>query len=170
MPIGMKNRPDGSISTAIDAINAAAAPHVFPGIDFSGTPAILHTSGNPDCHLVLRGGGGRPNYSAADVATSLDLLRRADLPERLVIDCSHGNSGKDHLRQPLVAEDVAGQVEAGQHGISGVMLESFLVPGRQNLGGDLTYGQSVTDACMGWQPTIDVLDRLATASAKRRTA
>ncbi|MCA2213084.1 3-deoxy-7-phosphoheptulonate synthase [Wangella sp. NEAU-J3] len=170
MPIGMKNRPDGSISTAIDAINAAAAPHVFPGIDFSGTPAILHTSGNPDCHLVLRGGGGKPNYSAADVAASLELLRRAELPERLVIDCSHGNSGKDHLRQPLVADDVAGQVEAGERGISGVMLESFLVPGRQNLGGDLTYGQSVTDACMGWQPTVDVLERLATAAAKRRTA
>ena len=150
MPIGMKNRPDGSISTAIDAINAAAAPHVFPGIDFSGTPAILHTTGNPDCHLVLRGGGGKPNYSAADVAGSLGLLRTAGLPERLVIDCSHGNSNKDHLRQPIVAEDVAGQLEAGQHGIAGVMLESFLVPGRQDLGGELTYGQSVTDACMGW--------------------
>ena len=170
MPIGMKNRPDGSIATAIEAIQAAAVPHVFPGIDFSGTPAILHTSGNPDCHLVLRGGGGQPNYSAADVAGALALLRKAGLAERLVIDCSHGNSGKDHLRQPLVAEDVAGQLEAGQHGISGVMLESFLVPGRQELGGSLTYGQSVTDACMGWEPTVGVLDRLAQASAKRRTA
>jgi len=167
MPIGMKNRPDGSISTAIDAINAAAAPHVFPGIDFSGTPAIMHTAGNPDCHLVLRGGGGQPNYSAADIAAALELLRRAGLPERLVVDCSHGNSNKDHLRQPLVAEDIAAQLEAGQHGIAGVMLESFLVPGRQNLGGELTYGQSVTDACMGWDPTVAVLDRLATASAKR---
>jgi 3-deoxy-7-phosphoheptulonate synthase len=170
MPIGMKNRPDGSIATAIDAINAAAVPHVFPGIDFSGTPAILHTTGNPDCHLVLRGGGGKPNYGAADVEASLDLLRRAGLPERLVIDCSHGNSGKDHLRQPAVADDVAGQVEAGRRGISGVMLESFLVPGRQDLGGELTYGQSVTDACMGWQPTVAVLERLAAASAKRRAA
>ncbi len=168
MPIGMKNRPDGSISTAIDAINAAAVPHVFPGIDFSGTPAILHTRGNPDCHLVLRGGGGRPNYGAEDVGSSLALLAKAGLPERLVIDCSHGNSNKDHLRQPLVANDVAGQLEAGQHGIAGVMLESFLVPGRQDLGGSLTYGQSVTDACMGWDPTVDVLSRLATASAKRR--
>ncbi|MFG1607515.1 3-deoxy-7-phosphoheptulonate synthase [Actinoplanes sp. NPDC049265] len=170
MPIGMKNRPDGSISTAIDAINAAAVPHVFPGIDFSGTPAILHTTGNPDCHLVLRGGGGRPNYSAADVAGSLDRLAQADLPGRLVIDCSHGNSNKDHLRQPVVADEVAQQLEAGQAGIAGVMLESFLVPGRQNLGGDLTYGQSVTDACMGWDATVEVLDRLATASAKRRAA
>ena len=169
MPIGMKNRPDGSIATAIEAIQAAAAKHVFPGIDFSGTPAILHTTGNPDCHLVLRGGGGKPNYSAADVESALQLLRKADLPERLVIDCSHGNSGKDHLRQPLVADDVAGQIEAGQRGIGGVMLESFLVPGRQDLGGELTYGQSVTDACMGWDPTVAVLDRLASATHSRRT-
>jgi 3-deoxy-7-phosphoheptulonate synthase len=170
MPIGMKNRPDGSIATAIDAIQAAAAQHVFPGIDHSGTPAILHTTGNPDTHLVLRGGGGKPNYSAADVENALQMLRKADLPERLVIDCSHGNSGKDHLRQPLVADDVAGQVSAGQKGISGVMLESFLVPGRQDLGGELTYGQSVTDACMGWDATVDVLDRLASASRSRLTA
>ncbi len=156
-------------ATAIDAIQAAAVPHVFPGIDFSGTPAILHTKGNRDCHLVLRGGGGRPNYRAADVASALDLLRDAGLPERLVIDCSHGNSNKDHLRQPLVADDVAVQLESGQRGISGVMLESFLVPGRQDLGGPLTYGQSVTDACMGWDTTVQVLDRLAIASAKRRT-
>jgi 3-deoxy-7-phosphoheptulonate synthase len=168
MPIGMKNRPDGSISTAIDAVNAAAVPHVFPGIDFSGTPAIMHTKGNPDCHLVLRGGGGKPNYGAEDVASSLGLLAEAGLPGRLVVDCSHGNSNKDHLRQPLVADDVAGQMEAGQHGIAGVMLESFLVPGRQELGGPLTYGQSVTDACMGWDPTVEVLSRLAAASAKRR--
>ncbi|MEV6299169.1 3-deoxy-7-phosphoheptulonate synthase [Actinoplanes sp. NPDC051861] len=170
MPIGMKNRPDGSVSTAVDAIQAAAVPHVFPGIDYSGTPAILHTAGNPDCHLVLRGGGGKPNYSAADVEASLALLRTAGEKERLVIDCSHGNSNKDHNRQPIVAEDVAQQMEAGQRGISGVMLESFLQPGRQNLGGELTYGQSVTDACMGWDATVSVLERLATASAKRRTA
>ena len=168
MPIGMKNRPDGSIATAIEAIQAASVPHVFPGIDFSGTPAILHTTGNPDCHLVLRGGGGRPNYGAAEVAAALALLGDAELPQRLVIDCSHGNSGKDHQRQPLVAEDVAAQVAAGQDGVSGVMLESFLVPGRQNLGGELTYGQSVTDACMGWDTTVEVLHHLATASAKRR--
>jgi 3-deoxy-7-phosphoheptulonate synthase len=167
MPIGMKNRPDGSIATAIDAINAAAAQHVFPGIDVSGTPAIMHTTGNPDCHLVLRGGKG-PNYGAADVNAALELLRRAGLPERVIVDCSHGNSNKDHLRQPIVADDVAGQLEAGQQGIKGVMLESFLIPGRQDLGGELAYGQSVTDACMGWEPTVGVLDRLALAAAKRR--
>ncbi|GGN56841.1 phospho-2-dehydro-3-deoxyheptonate aldolase [Actinoplanes lobatus] len=168
MPIGMKNRPDGSVSTAVDAIQAAEASHVFPGIDYSGTPAILHTTGNPDCHLVLRGGGGKPNYSAEDVESSLALLRKAGLPERLVIDCSHGNSNKDHKRQPIVAEDIARQMESGQHAISGVMLESFLEPGRQDLGGELTYGQSVTDACMGWDATVAVLERLAAASAKRR--
>jgi 3-deoxy-7-phosphoheptulonate synthase len=168
MPIGMKNRPDGSIATAIEAIQAASVPHVFPGIDFSGTPAILHTTGNPDCHLVLRGGGGRPNYGATDVTAALALLADAGLPQRLVIDCSHGNSNKDHRRQPLVAEDVAMQVAAGQDGISGVMLESFLVPGRQDLGGELTYGQSVTDACMGWDTTVEVLEHLATAATKRR--
>jgi 3-deoxy-7-phosphoheptulonate synthase len=167
MPIGMKNRPDGSIATAIEAIRAASVPHVFPGIDFSGTPAILHTTGNPDCHLVLRGGGGRPNYGAAAVTAALALLADAGLPQRVIIDCSHGNSNKDHRRQPLVAEDVASQVAAGQDGISGVMLESFLVPGRQDLGGELIYGQSVTDACMGWDTTVEVLDHLATAAAKR---
>ncbi len=167
MPIGMKNRPDGSVATAIDAINAAAAQHVFPGIDVSGTPAIMHTTGNPDCHLVLRGGKG-PNYSAADVNAALGQLGAAGLPERVVVDCSHGNSNKDHLRQPIVADDVAGQLEAGQQGIKGVMLESFLIPGRQDLGGELAYGQSVTDACMGWEPTVGVLDRLAVASMKRR--
>ena len=98
MPIGMKNRPDGSISTAIDAINAAAAPHVFPGIDFSGTPAILHTTGNPDCHLVLRGGGGRAQLRRRGRGRSARHAGPAGLPERLVIDCSHGNSNKDHLR------------------------------------------------------------------------
>jgi 3-deoxy-7-phosphoheptulonate synthase len=170
MPIGMKNRPDGSIGTAIDAIKAASVPHVFPGIDFSGTPAILHTRGNADCHLVLRGGRGEPNYSAADVADALGRLRAAGLAERLVVDCSHDNSGKDHLRQPLVAQDVARQVADGQRGISGLMLESFLVPGRQDIDPtrELTYGQSVTDECMGWDATVDVLQRLATAAAARR--
>ena len=129
MPIGMKNRPDGSIGTAVDAIRAAGVPHVFPGIDDAGTPAILHTRGNADCHLVLRGGGGRPNYDAESVAGALDLLRAAGLPERVVIDASHGNSRKDHRRQPMVAADVAAQLAAGQRGIVGVMLESFLLAG-----------------------------------------
>ncbi|ROO58496.1 3-deoxy-D-arabinoheptulosonate-7-phosphate synthase [Micromonospora sp. Llam0] len=172
MPIGMKNRPDGSVATAVDAIQAAAVPHVFPGIDMSGTPAILHTRGNADCHLVLRGGAGEPNYDATSVAAALDLLRAAGLPQRLVIDASHGNSGKDHRRQPLVVEDVAGQLGAGQRGIVGVMLESFLVAGRQDLDPtrDLVHGQSITDACLGWDQTAQVLGRLATAVGDRRAA
>jgi 3-deoxy-7-phosphoheptulonate synthase len=165
MPIGMKNRPDGAISTAVDAIRAAAVPHVFPGIDMSGTPAILHTRGNTDCHLVLRGGRGGPNYGAEDVAGALGLLRAAGLPERLIVDASHDNSGKDHTRQPIVAQDVSAQLAAGQRGIVGVMLESFLVPGRQDLDPTrpLAYGQSITDACMSWDTTVQVLEGLATA-------
>lgn len=170
MPIGMKNRPDGSIATAVDAIRAAGVPHVFPGIDVSGTPAIMHTRGNADGHLVLRGGGGRPNYDAASVAGALDLLRAAGLPERLVVDASHANSGKDHRNQPAVVADVAGQIAAGQRGIVGIMLESFLVPGRQDLDPtrELTYGQSITDACIGWDTTDEVLTELAAAVRARR--
>ncbi|MFB9904385.1 3-deoxy-7-phosphoheptulonate synthase [Allokutzneria oryzae] len=170
MPVGMKNCPDGRTGPAVDAITTAAAPHVMPGIDNSGAPAILHTTGNPDCHLVLRGGGGRPNHGPADVSAALAALRAAGRRGRLLIDCSHGNSGKDHLRQPMVAEEVAAQVEAGQHGIAGVMLESFLVPGRQDPlpRRPLTFGQSVTDACMGWDTTVDVLSRLALASLRTR--
>jgi 3-deoxy-7-phosphoheptulonate synthase len=170
MPIGMKNRPDGSISTAVDAIRAAGVPHVFPGIDVSGIPAIMHTRGNADGHLVLRGGGGRPNYDAESVAGALDLLRAAGLPERVVIDASHANSGKDHRNQPVVAADVAAQLAAGQRGIVGIMLESFLQPGRQDLDPtrELEYGKSVTDACIGWDTTADVLDHLAQAVRARR--
>ncbi|MEE6257383.1 3-deoxy-7-phosphoheptulonate synthase [Plantactinospora sonchi] len=170
MPIGMKNRPDGSVGTAVDAIRAAGVPHVFPGIDVSGAPAILHTRGNADCHLVLRGGRGEPNYDAESVADSLALLRAAGLPERLVIDASHDNSGKDHRRQPVVAAEVGRQMADGQRGIVGVMLESFLVPGRQDLDPTcpLVYGQSITDACLGWPETEQVLADLATAVRARR--
>ncbi|WFE42004.1 3-deoxy-7-phosphoheptulonate synthase [Micromonospora sp. WMMD998] len=170
MPIGMKNRPDGSIATAVDAIRAAGVPHVFPGIDVSGTPAIMHTRGNADGHLVLRGGGGRPNYDAESVAGALDLLRAASLPERVVIDASHANSGKDHRNQPLVAADVAAQLAAGQRGIVGIMLESFLRSGRQDLDPtrELEYGRSITDACIGWDTTDEVLDHLAQAVRARR--
>jgi 3-deoxy-7-phosphoheptulonate synthase len=172
MPVGMKNRPDGSVGTAVDAIRAASVPHWFTGIDESGTPAVLHTSGNADCHLILRGGAAGPNYDAAAVADALGLLRAAGLPERLIIDASHGNSGKDPERQPVVVADVAAQLEAGQRGIVGVMLESFLVPGRQDLqpGRPPVYGQSVTDGCLGWDQTGPVLARLASAAARRVTS
>ena len=171
MPIGMKNRPDGSIGTAVDAIKAAAVPHVFTGIDHDGAPAILHTRGNPDCHLVLRGSDAGPNYDADSVAGAQELLRKAGLPERVVIDASHGNSRKDHRRQPEVAAEIGEQVANGNHAIVGVMLESFLVEGRQNLDPtrELTYGQSITDACMGWDTTEAVLTGLRDAALARRS-
>jgi len=170
MPIGMKNRPDGSITTAVDAIKAAAVPHVFTGIDHDGAPAILHTRGNPDCHLVLRGSDSGPNYDAESVAGAQELLRKAGLPERVVVDASHGNSRKDHRRQPVVAEEIGAQVAAGNRAIVGVMLESFLVEGRQDLDPthELTYGQSITDACMGWETTEQVLEKLRDAAVARR--
>ena len=170
MPVGMKNRADGSVGTAVDAVRAAAVPHVFTGIDLSGTPAILRTRGNADCHVVLRGGKDGPNHHADAVAQALRLLGAAGLPERVVIDASHGNSGKDHTRQPLVARDIAEQLASGQRGIRGVMLESFLVAGRQDLDPTrpLTYGQSVTDACMDWETTVETLRHLASATRERR--
>jgi 3-deoxy-7-phosphoheptulonate synthase len=170
MPVGFKNGTDGDVGVAVDAVRAAAASHAFAGIDVAGTPAILHTSGNPDCHVILRGGRGAPNYGEAAVADALARLRAAGLPERLVIDASHDNSGKDHSRQPAVATEVAAQIGAGNGAIVGVMLESFIAEGRQQLGdgSDLVYGQSITDACMAWDTTLDVLDQLAGAVRDRR--
>ena len=170
MPVGFKNRTDGNVEVAVDAVRAAAVPHAFAGVDDEGRSAIMYTSGNRDGHIILRGGRDRPNYDADGVADALALLRRAGLPERLVIDASHGNSRKDPARQPEVVEDVARQVGDGNDAIVGVMLESFLVDGRQELGSPetLTYGQSITDACMDWQTTDEVLDRLAGAVRARR--
>jgi 3-deoxy-7-phosphoheptulonate synthase len=171
MPVGFKNRTDGNLQVAVDAVRAAAAPHAFAGIDVDGGPAILHTRGNPDCHIILRGGTDAPNYEAGGVEGALAKLRAAGLPERVVIDVSHDNSGKDPGRQPLAAADVAEQVANGNGAIVGVMLESFLVAGRQDLdSGPLTYGQSITDACMDWDATVAVLERLAGAVRARREA
>ena len=172
MPVGLKNRTDGGVQPAVDAVLAAAAPHVFTGITEHGTPAVLSTAGNPDCHVMLRGGGGVPNYDAASVRQVLALLRSAGLAARVVIDASHANSGKDHRRQPAVAGEVADQLAGGQHGIVGVMLESFLVEGRQDpvAGRPLVYGQSITDACMDWDVTTGVLDTLAKGVVSRRAA
>jgi 3-deoxy-7-phosphoheptulonate synthase len=169
MPIGFKNGTAGSVKLAVDAVRAATARHVFPGIDVHGTPAILHTQGNPDCHVILRGGKGTPNYGAEHIESALELLRDAGLPERLVIDASHDNSGKDHTRQPGVLEEIGTQMAAGNGAIVGVMAESFLVGGNQSLDNDpLVYGQSITDACMDWDTTVLVLDRLAGAVRERR--
>jgi 3-deoxy-7-phosphoheptulonate synthase len=172
MPVGFKNRTDGNVQVAVDAVRAAAVPHAFAGVDLSGRPAILHTTGNPDCHVILRGGRGAPNHGADHVADTLAKLRRAGLPERLLIDASHDNSKKDHEQQPAAAADVAAQVAAGNGAIVGVMLESFLVAGRQDHGdgAPLRYGQSITDACMDWDTTSEVLAQLARAGQARRAA
>ncbi len=170
MPVGFKNGTAGSVKLAVDAVRAAAAPHAFAGVDVSGTPAILYTQGNEDCHVILRGGRSAPNYDAGSVEQALEQLRAAGLAERVVIDASHDNSGKDHERQPEVVSEVAGQVAAGNGAIVGVMMESFLVAGRQDLESEapLVYGQSITDACISWEDTVSVLDQLAAAARARR--
>jgi len=171
MPIGFKNRTDGNIQVAVDAVRAAAAAHAFAGIDDAGQPAILHTTGNPDCHIILRGGHGMPNYHVPDVEDALVTLGVAGLPERLVIDASHDNSGKDPQKQFFAAGEIADQIADGNKAIVGIMLESFLVEGRQDLrpGEPLTYGQSITDPCIDWEDTVSALDRLAAAVEARRT-
>jgi 3-deoxy-7-phosphoheptulonate synthase len=170
MPVGFKNRTDGDVGVAVDAVRAAAVPHSFAGIDVDGTPAILHTRGNPDCHVILRGGREAPNYSADSVGDAMSRLRRVGLPERVVVDASHDNSGKDHERQPTVVRDIADQIAAGNEGLVGVMLESFILAGRQDLQRDQrpVYGQSITDACMSWETTVETLDELAAAVRVRR--
>jgi 3-deoxy-7-phosphoheptulonate synthase len=172
MPVGFKNRTDGNVQVAVDAVRAAGVSHAFAGVDENGTPAILYTRGNADSHVILRGGRAAPNYDAEAIAQAIGLLRAASLPERLMIDLSHDNSGKDPERQPAVAAAVAGQVAGGQDAICGVMLESFLVAGRQDLhsGSELVYGQSITDGCIGWETTVEVLDTLAGAVRARRAA
>ena len=172
MPVGFKNRTDGNVQVAVDAVRAAAAPHAFAGIDPSGRPAILYTRGNSDCHIILRGGSGRPNHDAASVSAALELLGGAGLPRRVMVDVSHDNSGKDPERQPDVAADVGRQIAGGNEEIVGVMLESFLVAGRQDLqqGVELRYGQSVTDGCIGWETTVSVLEGLAESVRDRHAA
>jgi 3-deoxy-7-phosphoheptulonate synthase len=172
MPVGFKNGTAGSVKLAVDAVRAAAGSHVFAGADVSGVTAILYTEGNPDCHVILRGGKGAPNYDSESVAGALEQLADAGLGERIVIDASHDNSGKDHERQPQVVSEIADQIAAGNGAIVGVMMESFLVAGRQDLepDGDLIYGQSITDACMDWDTSVLTLDRLASAVRKRREA
>lgn len=169
MPVGFKNRTDGNIGVAVDAVRAAAAQHSFAGVDLSGTSAILHTTGNRDCHIILRGGRDATNYDSDSIAATLADLRAVDLPERVIVDASHDNSGKDYERQPRVASEIAAEVAGGEAAIVGVMLESFLESGRQDLGGELTYGQSVTDACMSWETTVEVLRGLDEASASRHS-
>lgn len=166
MPVGFKNGTGGGIQMAIDALRAAAYPHHFLSITEQGVAAIVATYGNPDCHVILRGGSAGPNYDATSVANVLDGLEKAKLPRRVMIDTSHGNSNKDYKKQPAVASAVTEQVAGGQHGIVGVLMESFLVDGRQD--DPDVFGMSVTDSCMGWEMTLPVLDELAGSVRTRR--
>ena len=168
-PVGFKNGTDGTIKVAIDAINAAGAPHCFLSVTKWGHSAIVNTSGNSDCHIILRG-GKTPNYSAAHVSEVKAGLEKAGLPPRIMIDFSHANSSKQFKKQMDVATDVSGQIAGGDASIIGVMIESHLVEGNQSLesGEPLVYGQSVTDACIGWDDTDTVLRRLAAAVQARR--
>lgn len=166
MPVGFKNGTDGNVQPAVDGVKAAAAQHVFFGLDAFGRGAVIETAGNPDCHLILRGGSAGPNHDSVSVAAAVDRLVAAGLPGNVMVDCSHANSGKDHRRQAEVALEIATRIGAGERGISGLMLESFLVAGAQSLRGDLVYGQSVTDACMDFGTTADVLTRLYEAKAR----
>jgi 3-deoxy-7-phosphoheptulonate synthase len=170
MPVGFKNGTDGGVQIAVDACRAAAHPHRFLGVTEQGLAGIVSTRGNPDCHVILRGGQTGPNYDAMSVQKALAALRDSGLPPRLMIDTSHGNSEKDYRRQPIVAREIAVQVAQGELGIIGVMMESFLVDGRQDLRDParLVYGQSVTDACLGWEATVPVLRELAAAVRERR--
>src|SRR5580704_6729972 len=170
MPVGFKNGTDGDVQVAVDACRASATGHTFFGVTPNGVAAVVTTAGNADTHVILRGGRSGPNYEASHTAKALDLIAAAGLPRRLMVDASHGNSGKDHRRQPVVAASIAEQVAAGEHGLTGVMLESFLVEGSQKPGPPetLTYGQSVTDACMDFETTAAVLENLAAAVRSRR--
>ncbi len=171
MPVGFKNGTGGSIQIALDAIQSAAHPHHFLSVTKQGVSAIVSTKGNPSCHLILRGGKSGPNYEKADLDAVEDMLRKQQLPPCVMVDCSHGNSSKDFHRQPLVARDLAGQIAAGSRTVTAVMVESNLVEGAQAPNADpakLIHGQSVTDACIGWDDTVAVLEDLAQAVRTRR--
>ncbi|MBV8466542.1 MAG: 3-deoxy-7-phosphoheptulonate synthase AroG [Burkholderiales bacterium] len=168
-PVGFKNGTDGNLKIAIDAIRAASVPHHFLSVTKFGHSAIVATGGNRDCHVILRG-GKTPNYDASHVAAAVKDLAHAGLPEKLMVDFSHANSSKDFRRQSVVGEDVAAQIAAGSQSIFGVMVESHINEGRQDLveGKPLQYGCSITDACLGWDDTVTVLHKLAAAVAERR--
>jgi 3-deoxy-7-phosphoheptulonate synthase len=170
-PVGFKNGTDGNIKIAVDAIKAAASPHHFLSVTKAGHSAIVSTAGNEDCHVILRG-GKTANYDAASVDAACQDLGKAGVAARLMIDFSHANSEKQFKRQIDVARDVAGQLIKGEDRICGVMIESHLKEGRQDLlpGKPLEYGQSITDACIGWEDSVDVLNLLAEAVRKRRVA
>ncbi|MCB9707733.1 MAG: 3-deoxy-7-phosphoheptulonate synthase [Myxococcales bacterium] len=172
MPVGFKNGTGGSVQIAIDAIRSAAVSHRFLSVTKQGVAAIVTTKGNDHCHLILRGGSTGPNFSEEHLTGIAELLSHADLPRRVIVDCSHANSNKDHNRQIEVATNLAEQVSRGNQTIMGVMMESFLVDGRQEHrpGSALVHGQSITDACLSWERTEPIFGMLAKAVQKRRSA
>lgn len=167
-PVGFKNGTNGNIQIAVDAIGSARSPHAFLSVTKFGHSAIVETAGNPDTHVILRG-GREPNYDAKSVAECEELLEKAKLPKNIMIDCSHANANKEHERQKEVAADICAQLRAGNTSIFGVMIESHLLGGSQKMveGQPLVYGQSITDACLGWEDSVAVLDMLAQAAAVR---
>jgi 3-deoxy-7-phosphoheptulonate synthase len=171
-PVGFKNGTDGNVRVAAEAIRAAQQPHHFLSVTKGGHSAIVSTKGNEDCHIILRGGSRSPNFDAASVEAACQELARNGLAQRLMIDASHANSGKRHENQLAVADAIARQLEAGEARIVGAMVESHLVAGRQDLvpGRPLVYGQSITDACLGWDDSVALLDRLAAGVRGRRLA
>lgn len=175
MPVGFKNGTDGGLEVAINGMLSAARPHRFLGVDGFGRVSVIHTSGNPDGHLVLRGGSGGPNYDADAVRAAEAALIQAGVTAQMIIDCSHDNSGKDHEKQPDVLDAVAAQIASGSRHVVGVMIESNIVGGKQALNVDrskMTYGQSVTDACVDFPTTERMLEGLADAvrRSKRNAA
>lgn len=169
-PVGFKNGTSGNVQIAVEAVQAAGHAHTFLGHTKNGQSAIFFTTGNPHCHVILRGGRKTTNYDAASIEQACVILDRAGLPRRVMVDCSHANSNKDHKRQPEVCRAVAAQIAGGSRNIFGVMLESNLVEGAQKLmkGKPLTYGQSITDACIDWKTTEDLLGELAAAVKARK--
>ena len=163
-PVGFKNGTDGNLKIAIDAIGAASHPHHFLSVTKAGHSAIVHTVGNADCHVILRG-GKEPNYDSGHVKAAAEQLTKAGVTPKLMVDCSHANSRKDYTRQMEVAQDVAQQLRAGENNIMGLMVESHLVAGRQDK--PEVYGQSITDACIGWDATEEMLALLAEANRSR---
>ena len=177
-PVGFKNGTHGNIQIAVDAMRSASQPHHFLSVTKGGHSAIFSTAGNEDCHIIMRGGGGKPNYDRDSVEHTAELLAKSNQSQKLMIDFSHANSNKQFERQMIVAEDVAQQLRDGEKRIMGVMIESHLVEGRQDLKFNpdgtldrqgLVYGQSITDACLGWEDTEKVLASLATAVQEGRT-
>jgi 3-deoxy-7-phosphoheptulonate synthase len=170
MPVGFKNGTDGSIQTALDAIEAARGQHCFLSVTKDGVAAIVRTRGNDSCHVILRGGKGGTNFDAEAIQNVTSQLAARGLPPTVMVDCSHGNSLKDYRKQPLVSQSISEQIRGGSKSVTGVMIESHLVEGRQDAkpGAALAYGQSITDACVSWETTVTMLDELAEAVRARR--